>query len=741
MKQLKIWWVGIGCGLVCALSPMQMVSAETRWKAKWISKAETQSKTNSWLAFRKKVEIGEVPSTLVARIAADSKYWLWINGEMVVFEGGLKRGPSPGDTYYDEVEIAPYLKSGENQLAILLWHFGQNGFSHLNSGTAALLFEAVAPGVEILSDRSWEASVHHAYQSTDEPHPNFRMVESNIRFDARRDFVDWNVGGYPKRIGGALELAMPVGNAPFGKLLKRPIPLWKDYGMREYEEVRRSGDTLFCRLPYNCQVTPFLEVEAAEGKMIRMQTDQYEVGEARTRSVRAEYITREGRQSYESLGWMNGHQMIYVIPSDVKVLSVKYRETGYDTEFTGKFRCDDSFFNTFWGKAVRTLYVCMRDTYMDCPDRERAQWWGDEVNELGEAFYALSPSSHSLALKGIHELMNWQRADGSIFSPVPAANYAGELPLQMLASVGWYGFHHYYFYSADSTFVPVIYDRLHRYLHETWKVDADGLPVYRKGEWDWTDAGENKDRHAHMPCWYYLALKGERVFAAQLGKTDDVAEIDRMMERMYEGYNKRYWNGSAYKSPGNRQRTDDRVQAMAVISGLASPDKYPALLKVIREELHATAFMEKYVLEALFKMGASSVALDRMKELYPTVMKDDCSTLYEHWNFSGSCNHAWTGAPIILFGQKLCGIEPVEPGFRTFRVSPQMGYLKEVEGAVDTRYGLIEVKARRKGRKIHLELTVPQGTTAEVPLSKNKVAYFAPGIHEAVITSSGSVPF
>ena len=38
-----------------------------------------------------------------------------------------------------------------------------------------------------------------------------------------------------------------------------------------------------------------------------------------------------------------------------------------------------------WEKSQRTLYITMRDTYMDCPDRERAQWWGDEVNESGEA--------------------------------------------------------------------------------------------------------------------------------------------------------------------------------------------------------------------------------------------------------------------------------------------------------------------------------------------------------------------
>ena len=65
----------------------------------------------------------------------------------------------------------------------------------------------------------------------------------------------------------------------------------------------------------------------------------------------------------------------------------------------------------------------MRDNYMDCPDRERAQWWGDEVNELGEAFYALDPRGWQLAVKGIYELMNWQRPDGIIASPVPSANW------------------------------------------------------------------------------------------------------------------------------------------------------------------------------------------------------------------------------------------------------------------------------------------------------------------------------
>ena len=92
--------------------------AESGWKAHWINTERCQSKTNTWLAFRKIVHIDKVPQTLTARIAADSKYWLWINGRLVVFEGGLKRGPSPYDTYYDPVEIAPYLQNGEKRVVL-----------------------------------------------------------------------------------------------------------------------------------------------------------------------------------------------------------------------------------------------------------------------------------------------------------------------------------------------------------------------------------------------------------------------------------------------------------------------------------------------------------------------------------------------------------------------------------------------------------------------------------------------
>ncbi|MDL2265165.1 glycoside hydrolase [Parabacteroides sp. OttesenSCG-928-G07] len=701
-------------------------------KAWWINTERCQSATNTWLIYRKKVDMEKVPTSLVAHIAADTKYWLWINDEMVVFEGGLKRGPTPNDSYYDSVDIAPWLREGENTIAVLVWYFGKDGFSHISSGKAGLLFAAFADGIEVISDNTWQCSVYDAYQNTEAPFPNYRLPESNIRFDARKAIEGWHTTGFEQRLSPAMSFA-PAGFMPMGRLIARPIPQWKNSGLVDYSEVRRSGDTLFCKLPYNCHITPYLEVEAPAGKQIAIKTDNYDGGSEL--NVRAEYITREGKQEYESYGWMNGHVVEYIIPEGVEVLAVKYRETGYDTEFSGSFSCNDPFYTELWKRSARTLYVTMRDNYMDCPDRERAQWWGDEVNELGETFYALSPSSHQLAVKGIYELMNWQRRDGTIASPVPAGNWDKELPLQMLASVGWYGFYTQYYYSGDSSFVADIYNRLRYYLHGVWKLDKSGLVIERSGGWNWGDWGDNVDIGVLTNCWYYLALKAEKAFALQLGKTADAESINRQMRTLANCFDSKFWTGSAYRSPGYKGETDDRSQAMAVLSGLASEDKYPAILKVLKKEWHASPYMEKYVLEALFVMGEANYALERMKQRYRKMMAYSYTTLFEGWGIGsegfggGTINHAWSGGPLTLLSQKVCGIQPTSPGFKTFSVIPQLGTLTEVQATVTTHYGNIEVHIQKQKSKIQVKITVPTGTEAIVQFPDGKQKRLTAGVH------------
>lgn len=158
--------------------------------ASWISTPENGANDeNTWIAFRKDISLNKKPSKTIAHIAVDSKYWLWINGEMAIFEGSLKRGPKPNASYYDEVDIAPYLHKGINKIAVLTWHFGKEGFSHKDSGKSGLYFDA--PSIGLSSDSSWYALKHPAYQNCGDPKPNYRLPEANIRFNSNFDIPQW----------------------------------------------------------------------------------------------------------------------------------------------------------------------------------------------------------------------------------------------------------------------------------------------------------------------------------------------------------------------------------------------------------------------------------------------------------------------------------------------------------------------------------------------------------------------
>lgn len=711
-------------------------SAEIPWKAIWISHGKLQGFDNDWASFRKTVNIKEVPSKAIARIAADSKYWLWINGELAVFEGSLKRGPAPGECYYDEIDIAPFLKEGDNTIALEVWYFGKNGFSHASSGKLGMIFDCQSDGLEILSDRTWSVERDPAYSNTGAPHPNYRLPESNIRYDARIANPDWykpEVKEYkPRAI-----MAGDANEAPFGKLVKRPIPLWKDYGMKDYVEVTTIGDTLFCKLPYNAQFTPWFEVEATNaGDTIHLLTDNYYTGYGViSPSVRAEYITKEGVQEYENLGWMSGHIMKYVIPEGVKVRSVKFRETGYDTEFAGSFTSNDPFMNELWKRAARTLYVNMRDTYFDCPERERAQWWGDVVNMEAQVFYALDPKSHLLTRKAILELVNWQRADGVMYAPIPAGNWYTELPMQILAAVGWYGFYTHYLYSGDGSFIPEIYDNVDKYLHDVWEMDDNGLVKYRLGEWAWGDWGPNQDMYLMTNCWYYMALKAQKEYAQLINRTEDIAKIEKKMKSIENAFDKYFWTGTEYRSPDYQKPTDERGNALAVLAGLASSDKYPAILNVMKEQYNAGPYMERFVLEALFEINEPEAAQKRIKDRYASMLSSDYTTLYEVWEYMdtpnnfNSNNHAWAGGPLTMMSQNMGGVQPTSPGFRTFRIAPQMGDLTEAETVVPSASGNIAVKVVRKGDNLTVTTTVPEGTLAEVVFPSGKTTPLSAGTH------------
>lgn len=694
------------------------------WSAQWIGPA--RSGTNLWTCYRKAFSIRKAPSCVPARIAVDSKYWLWVNGRRVVSEGGLKRGPTPEGTYFDEVDLAPYLVRGSNEVALLSWYFGKHGFSHKSSGRAGMVFEARWNDGALLSDASWKMIAHPAFGTASGPNPNYRLPESSLRFDARKEMPGWTEPGFDDSRWETPTLGGIPPAGPWGTLEKRPIPFWKDGGLRDYAGVCNlpvvsDGKAIVAKLPYNAHVTPYFEIDAPAGLTVDLRTDNFMGGSAP--NVHEEYVTRAGVQAYEAWGWMNGHDVRYTFPAGVRVVALKYRETGFAAGFAGAFQCDDSGLNTLWEKARRTLYVTMRDNYMDCPDRERAQWWGDVVNELGEVFYALDPAGASLTRKAILELARWQRPDKTIYSPVPSGNWFAELPPQMLASVGKYGFWTYYFYTADAETVRTVYPCVRDYLR-LWTFGPDGLLAHRKGGWDWSDWGANIDVPVLDNAWYRLALEGAVNMAKLVGEDADADDWGQRMKTIDKSFNAAFWSGKEYRSPKYAGDTDDRANALAVVAGLAAPEQYPALRQVLAEHFNASPYMEKYVLESLFLMGAPEQAQERMKTRWKKQIDSPLTTLWEGWGLGaegfggGTYNHAWSGGALTVLSQYVAGVAPLKPGYEVYQVRPQMGGLRKVASSVATVKGPIKLSLERDGTVFRMGLESPRGTCARIALPK-----------------------
>ena len=116
-KRLKLLFLLMNISMACMSFTLDGIE--------WISVPTELQKSNQWICFRKNFNVDEIPDSVPMAIAVDSKYWLWVNGKLAVFEGGLKRGPNPQDTYYDVVDISEFLKKGDNCVAVLMWVLGQ----------------------------------------------------------------------------------------------------------------------------------------------------------------------------------------------------------------------------------------------------------------------------------------------------------------------------------------------------------------------------------------------------------------------------------------------------------------------------------------------------------------------------------------------------------------------------------------------------------------------------------------
>jgi len=508
----------------------------------------------------------------------------------------------------------------------------------------------------------------------------------------------------------ATTAALLLGQASAGESAAAPqdapVPM-KDYGLQEY--VHLSKDLphtepkpwkLVCTLPYNCHFQAWIELEAAAGQQIRFDSSNPLVSYLTPTETCS---TTAGSQIHEAKNWVSGEGAIYTIPAGVTVKAVKYRQTGYDTTFAGSFECNDNDYNILWKKAARTAYLCMRDHFYDCPDRERVGFWGDGTPEMNQCFYVFDSKAHRLARDLVRRELQPKFYPG-----------------QHLEFLGEYGLWFYYLQSGDLDSMKAIYEPTKTFLFDTYQF---GNPR------TWFDWGkEVKDTAVTETCFFYICLGTLKKIALITGHEADVATIDAKRAAIKKTFDSQYWKGRYYMSEQVNE-PDDRANAMAVNAGLAEPAKWQAIYdNVLTKKTGASCFFDRWVFEALCTMGKQEYALLRMYKRYKTMIPCSFTTLWEHYDRwwasridafdeGSSLNHGWN-PPAILLSQTIAGVSALAPGWSTYQVMPKEAFLTSIKVVVPSVKGNVSVDLHKTASEYAIELISPAGSTAIVGIPK-----------------------
>ncbi|MBK8881047.1 MAG: alpha-L-rhamnosidase N-terminal domain-containing protein [Bacteroidales bacterium] len=158
--------------------------------AKWIWYPSERTLQNTFILFRKEINIDRDHVNAKGWVIADSRYQLFVNGQRVQW------GPAPFDPRWQEadpVDISGYLKPGKNVIGCQVLYYGVgDGTSPL--GMPGFLMRINIDGAEIITDSTWKTFLARSWNPGQYKRWYLRALQEN--FDARIFPYGWNTSSF-----------------------------------------------------------------------------------------------------------------------------------------------------------------------------------------------------------------------------------------------------------------------------------------------------------------------------------------------------------------------------------------------------------------------------------------------------------------------------------------------------------------------------------------------------------------
>ncbi len=375
--------------------------------------------------------------------------------------------------------------------------------------------------------------------------------------------------------------------------------------------------------------------------------------------------------------------------------------------------------------ALRTLHLCMHEHYEDTPWREQSLYAYDSRNQMLFGYYGWGNwafAENSLDLLG-------RSFDGERYLALTAPS-AVQLTIPVFTMVWITALHEYILYSGNAgiflkwqSVIERILDRaLSEQLPEGLHSPGDGKKIWNFYEWNGILSRMEDPEQPLYNLYLAEALRAAAAMHAAAGAEKRADFLRKQAERIAALVKNRFFDrrkGFFRASAGDREGYD-HMQILALLQcRLSEAERAKILSNLMHRQFRpAELSVMVYWIRALMQGSEASRAF-LMRDLNETMdlfLNAGASSIWETRNGeedferAGSLSHAWGAFVPCWTGGCLLGVEPLTPGFRTFRVKPWCGSYTHFSGEVPTPHGRIRVSWKKTGAGIEVDVETPPGT-------------------------------
>ena len=677
---------------------------------------------------------------------------------------------APGWTAYNktlqvqEYDLTPLVKEGENVLTLTVgegWCCGPLTWERKRdtyNAQPAVCAQVAADGVCVLStDEGWTARESHIRESGIY---DGEIIDLTV---AKKSLTPVVVPFDKKALVKQMcELVRTTGRIPVREVIRTPAgELVYDFGQNFAGVIRlridgKAGQTVRVR---------HAEVLRKDGTLM---TDFL-----RSAKCEAVYVCRDGIQEYSPRLTYMGFRYAEVTGADEEKVKVSAFALWSDIEETGEFSCSDEDVNRLQQNIVWSARSNFMDIPTDCPQRdERMGWTGDIAVFAPTACYNFDMSR--FLEKWLLDVQSEQLRSGGIPNTVPRHGYGFPATMPVMAMAFWGDAcilvpWAEYRARGDKELLRKMYPTMkkyvkacrfwaglcsfgkHRYL---WNTPG----VLNFGDWVAPDLPKMQQWQARGKWTATASLKNTSGLLSRiadiLGEQEDAAYYAALSEKVADAYRSILTDGN-----GKLKEEFQTAYVLPLQFGIFRGEERKNAAENLRRLVEKNGYCvgtgfpgTPYILFALADNGQADAAykmlLNKKCPSWLYEVKAGATTVWERWdglNEEGECpigddgtagvmisyNHYASGAVGDFLYRRVLGVEPIEAGYRKFRVCPVLGGgMSEAKGSVKTPYGKIEVHWEKQGGVFSVSVRVPVGTACELTLPDGGTETLSSGVYE-----------